>query len=152
MHILAPMSRWKSRWGLAPTAALLVAILASACAPDAIAPSDPARLAPGACRAIDGDTIACGAARVRMLNIDPPELGAQARCPAEAALAERARQFTARRLAAGSVQIRVDGKRPRDRYGRSLAWVSVDSQDLWEELIAAGLARRWDGRRQPWCP
>jgi micrococcal nuclease len=40
---------------------------------------------------------------------------------------------------------------PRDRYGRTLALVSVDSQDLGEALIAAGLARRWDGRRHPWC-
>lgn len=124
----------------------------AACAPRAVPAADPGRLAPGACRAIDGDTIACGTTRVRILNIDTPELGAHARCPAEAALAERARQFTAQRLAAGAVEIRVDGKRPRDRYGRALAWVTVDSQDLGEELIAAGLARRWDGRRRPWCP
>jgi micrococcal nuclease len=132
---------------------LAVFAFVGACASSAPAPAttEPGRLAPGACRAIDGDTIACGATRVRILNIDTPELGAHARCPAEAALAERARQFTARRLATGSVEIRVDSKRPRDRNGRTLAWVSVDSQDLGEALIAAGLARRWDGRRHPWC-
>lgn len=145
MHILAPMSRWQSRCRLA-TAVAVLAVFVGACSPS------PDAQAPGACRAIDGDTIACGTARVRMLNIDTPELGSHARCPAEAALAERARQFTAQRLAAGAVEIRVDGKRPRDRYGRTLAWVSVDAQDLGEELIAAGLARRWDGRRRPWCP
>jgi micrococcal nuclease len=137
---------------IAAAFALFASLALGACAPRAVQPTDPGRLAPGACRAIDGDTIACGAARIRILNIDTPELGAHARCPAEAALAERARQFTARRLAAGTVEIRLDGKRPRDRYGRALAWVLVDNRDLGEELIAAGLARRWDGRRRPWCP
>jgi micrococcal nuclease len=41
---------------------------------------------------------------------------------------------------------------PRDRYGRTLARVAVGGADLGEALIAAGLARRWDGRRRPWCP
>ncbi|MBI1243750.1 MAG: thermonuclease family protein [Alphaproteobacteria bacterium] len=104
------------------------------------------------CRAIDGDTIACGRERVRILNIDTPELGSHARCAIEADLAEQARQMTAARLASGQVEIRPDAKRPRDRYGRTLAWVLVDGRDLGDELVAAGLARPWTGRRRPWCP
>lgn len=104
------------------------------------------------CRAIDGDTIVCDGEHVRILNIDAPELGAGARCATEAALAERARQLAAAALAGSRVEVRPDPRRPRDRYGRTLAWVDVDGRDLGELLVAAGLARRWDGRRRPWCP
>jgi micrococcal nuclease len=104
------------------------------------------------CRAIDGDTIACGKTHIRIVNVDTPELGAGARCPAEADLAERARRFTAEQLAGSKIEIRPDAKRPRDRYGRTLARVVVDGIDLGEALVAAGLAREWDGKRRPWCP
>lgn len=107
--------------------------------------------AQAACRAVDGDTIACGARHVRILNVDTPELAPHARCPAEAALAERARRFTAEQLADAKVEIRPDPTRPRDRYGRTLARVAVDGVDLGEALVAAGLARRWDGKRRSWC-
>jgi micrococcal nuclease len=40
------------------------------------------------CRAVDGDTLACGSARVRVVGLDAPEL--RGRCPAEVALARRA--------------------------------------------------------------
>jgi micrococcal nuclease len=103
------------------------------------------------CRAIDGDTITCGKIHIRIVNVDTPELGAHARCPAEAELAERARRFTAEQLAGSKVEIRPDPKRPHDRYGRTLARVTVDGIDLGEALVAAGLAREWDGRRRPWC-
>lgn len=103
------------------------------------------------CRAIDGDTITCGKIHIRIVNVDTPELGAHARCPAEAELAERARRFTAEQLAGSKVEIRPDPKRPHDRYGRTLARVTVDGIDLGEALVAAGLAREWDGRRRTWC-
>ncbi len=104
-----------------------------------------------ACRAIDGDTIRCARERIRISNIDTPELGAHARCHAEAERAERAKRFTAERLAAGPVEVTRDARRPRDRYGRTLATVRAGGRDLGEALIEAGLARRWDGRRHPWC-
>ncbi|MCM0018447.1 MAG: thermonuclease family protein [Tagaea sp.] len=117
----------------------------AACAPGAaIAPA-----AAETCHAIDGDTIQCVGRRVRLVNVDTPELHGQ--CPAEIALAYRALDFTAGRLAAGEIEIVVDAHRPKDRYGRTLAWVLVDGRDVGEDLIAAGLARRWDGRRRPWC-
>ncbi len=126
---------------------LLCAGMLGGCAP-AMAPA-----APGlACEAIDGDTIVCGRERVRILNVDTPERGSGARCAIEAELAERARVFTAAAIAGGRVEIRPDPKRPRDRYGRTLAWVLVDGADVGDGLVAAGLARPWDGRRRPWCP
>ncbi len=123
--------------------------LVSACAP-ATSPAS----APGAaaCRAIDGDTIACGAETIRVSNIDTAELPPHARCALEADLALRAKAATATHLMAGPVEILRDKARPRDRYGRTLARVRLaGGQDLGEALIAAGLARAWDGRRRPWC-
>ncbi len=130
--------------------ALVAALAACAPEPEPAPPAAVTLLSDRACRAIDGDTIDCGAVRVRLVNVDTPELAGA--CPAEIALAERARAFTATRLAAGPVTIKPDAKRPRDRYGRALAWVFVEGRDIGEDLIAAGLARRWDGRRRPWCP
>jgi len=130
--------------------ALIGAGLVSACAP---APSPPAPTpVPAACRAIDGDTVACAGETVRISNIDTPELPPHARCEFEADLPRRAKAATAAHLAAGPVEIQRDQARPRDRYGRTLARVRLASgQDLGDALIAAGLARAWDGRRRPWC-
>ena len=36
-------------------------------------------------------------------------------------------------------------------YRRTLALVRVNGIDVGEQLIAEGAARRWMGRRQPWC-
>jgi micrococcal nuclease len=137
-----------------PIRALVFAILLAACAPGLERRPDTSTSlapAPSSCRAIDGDTIQCaGAVRVRLVNIDAPEL--RGRCALESELAARARAFVAARLAEGVVTIRPDPRRPRDRFGRTLAWVAVDGADLGEALIAEGLARRWDGRRRAWCP
>lgn len=130
--------------------ALLAALAACSPPPDAPAPPAVTLVSDRACTAIDGDTIDCGALRVRLVNVDTPEM--QGQCAAEIDQARRARDFTAARLAAGPVTIKPDPKRPRDRYGRALAWVIVEGRDIGEDLIAAGLARRWDGRRRPWCP
>ena len=138
-------ARDRGRPRLRLAAAALLLILAG-CAPpsESFAGADAA-----ACRAVDGDTIECGAARIRLLNIDTPEL--HGKCAAEIDLAQRAQAFTAARLALGAPEIIVDAKRPRDRYGRTLAWVRAEGRDIGEDLIAAGLARRWDGRRRAWC-
>jgi len=101
------------------------------------------------CVAIDGDTIKCGPETIRLQNIDAAEI--HGRCPFETDLAQRAKSFTARRLTEGEIEIVVDRLHPRDRHGRTIAWVKVDGRDLGEDLIAAGLARPWEGRRKPWC-
>lgn len=102
-----------------------------------------------ACVAIDGDTIKCGNEMVRLQNIDAAEI--HGRCTFETDLAQRAKAFTARRLTEGEIEIVVDRSHPRDRHGRTIAWVKIGGQDLGEELMAAGLARPWEGRRRPWC-
>ena len=103
------------------------------------------------CHAVDGDTIVCGRETIRVENIDAAEMPPHAKCAFEADLAIKAKLFVVDRLARGRVVLERDQKRPRDRYGRTLALVRVDAVDLGEALMAVGLARPWDGKRRPWC-
>jgi micrococcal nuclease len=103
------------------------------------------------CHAVDGDTIMCARETIRIENIDAAEMPPHARCAFEADLAIKAKLFVGDRLARGRVELVRDQKRPRDRYGRTLALVRVDGVDLGEALVAAGLARPWEGKRRPWC-
>jgi micrococcal nuclease len=99
-------------------------------------------------RVIDGDTFDYGGERIRIADIDTPEL--RARCPEEAA---RARAATARLdslLAAGPFELHRSG-RDEDRYGRKLRVVTRGGRSIGDSLVAEGLARTWTGRREPWC-
>jgi endonuclease YncB( thermonuclease family) len=100
------------------------------------------------CRAVDGDTLRCGAERVRIVGLDTPEM--QGRCAAESRLARRAQERLAA-LSAEGVALEAKG---RDRYDRLLAVVrDRDGRDLAAILIREGLARPYDGRgpRASWC-
>lgn len=102
-------------------------------------------------RVIDGDTIddLARGVRIRLANIDAPELHDPG-CAAELRLARHARDMVRERLS-GAHAVGLRRLERIDRYGRELAFVSVDGADLGEALIAAGLARPWTGRRRPWC-
>ncbi|WP_421847958.1 thermonuclease family protein [Novosphingobium sp.] len=104
----------------------------------------------------DGDTIRCGAERIRIADIDAPELPGSPRCeptrirelayshnPAwcDYQRGEQARAALADFLRTGPVMIRRLGF---DHYGRTLALVSVNSRDAGAYLLRAGLARRWN--------
>ena len=103
----------------------------------------------------DGDTIRCGAERIRISDIDAPELPGSPRCdparvrqlarsrnPAwcDTAKGEAARDALRAFLATGPVMIR---RLRTDSYGRTLALVSVRGMDAGAMLRRAGLARRW---------
>lgn len=98
-------------------------------------------------RIVDGDSFVLGTERIRIANIDAPEM--RCRCPSECALAEAATE-TLRSLLAGDVVVRVV-RVGADRYGRSLALVEVNGVDVGETLVEMGLARKWAGRREAWC-
>lgn len=103
-------------------------------------------------RVIDGDTFEDldTGDRYRLENIDTPETGPRARCPAERELGDRA---TARARAFIDGARRLDVRRTGriDRYDRIVAFVHIDGHDLGELMIGEGLARPWRGRREPWC-
>jgi micrococcal nuclease len=114
----------------------------------ALLASTPAAAVPG-WRAVDGDTIISPAGeRIRIANIDAAEM--HCRCAVECNLAYQAKAITQEHLNARVVALRPY-ERKRDRYGRTLAYVVVDGRDLGELLVDRGLARRWIGRRLPWC-
>ena len=113
---------------------------------------------------VDGDTLEVRAriwlgqeltTRVRLAGIDAPE--ARSDCLRERALAIRARAFLSARLdPAGDgapAPVRLRDIRNGKFAGRVLARVeSAAGLDLGRALLAAGLARAYDGgRRAPWC-
>lgn len=99
--------------------------------------------------AIDGDTIEIqpGGERVRLYNVDTPER--HCRCPGECLMAEVAKEATQTLLDSHDVTFK---RMKLDRYGRTVAAVFIDGNDLGEWLIAAGLGRPYHGeKRLPWC-
>jgi micrococcal nuclease len=104
----------------------------------------------------DGDTVRlCSGERVRIANIDAPELAGSPRCTAASRArlvtsrnpawcdyqrGEQARAILAQLIASGSPRIIRIGT---DRYGRTLARITVNGRDAGATLIALGLARRW---------
>ncbi|MGB1216173.1 MAG: thermonuclease family protein [Pikeienuella sp.] len=108
------------------------------------------RVASSEVYAIDGDTIAIGEDRYRLMGFDTPETRF-AKCDAERELGNQAtRRLESLISAAQSVTLHVE-PRP-DRYDRFLAVLEADGQDVGPVLISEGLARPYDGgQRQGWC-
>lgn len=111
--------------------------------------------------AIDGDTIwlaardGAPARRIRLTGFDAPELAGA--CPAERALASKARAELAGWLSSGPVSLDGGADPPRDRYGRELRRARRDAPGggiewLDDHMVEAGLARReGPGRAGEWC-
>ena len=101
-----------------------------------------------ACRVIDGDSLACGSERIRIVGLDAPEL--RGRCHAEVRSA-RAAQTRMQQLVAPGITIE---RRGRDRYRRTLAVVRVrGGQNVAHIMIRERLARAYEGngQRRGWC-
>ena len=101
-------------------------------------------------RVIDGDTIDFEGMRVRLADIDTPEM--RGRCAYETELAARATRRLRALLADGAIELhRLPSGRDEDRYGRKLRIVTRDGRSVGDMLVAEGLARTWTGLREPWC-
>jgi endonuclease YncB( thermonuclease family) len=130
---------------------LVAAQLARAPGPGSSPPAEAsARFSPTQVRVIDGDTFDHEGVRIRIADIDTPEV--RGRCAEESALAARATRRMAALLQEGPFELHPlpDG-RDEDRYGRKLRIVTRDGRSLGDRLVAEGLARTWTGRREPWC-
>ena len=98
---------------------------------------------------VDGDTFRLMGETIRIADIDTPETH-PARCEEEAALGAQATERLQELLNAGPFSLQsID--RDQDRYGRSLRIVMRDGRSIGATLVAEGLARPWEGSRQPWC-
>jgi endonuclease YncB( thermonuclease family) len=100
---------------------------------------------------VDGDTIWYRGTKIRIADIDTPEIS-QPGCPQERALGERASERLRELLNAGSfgLDLPPDG-RSEDRYGRALRVVTRNGESLGEVLVREGLAARWGGGKPRWC-
>ena len=98
---------------------------------------------------VDGDTIWHGGIKIRIADIDTPEVFSP-KCASEAALGRRATERLLELINAGPFEV-VRSGRDADRYGRKLRMLERHGRSLGEILVAEGLARRWDGARRGWC-
>ena len=103
---------------------------------------------------IDGDTIALGSERVRILNIDAPE-SFRSHCERELRAGLKAKERLAALVRSGAIEVERHGQ---DRYRRTLARITVSGRDVGEVLVREGLALPWrDGaeakeeRTRHWC-
>lgn len=100
---------------------------------------------------VDGDTIWLKGTKIRIADIDTPEVSRPG-CPREAALGRRATERLRQLLNAGPFTLlpAPDG-RMEDRYGRALRVVHRDGESLGRVLVREGLAAPWGGPRREWC-
>jgi len=151
---------WRGFWvGVAAGATLIAAIVTASIARAETIDGDRIIL-------LDGDTVAlpCDPARgvypgcaerLRLVGSDAPETRAP-RCEAERVAGLAARAALAGLIRGRAVTITRTG---RDKYGRTLARLTVDGRDLDDALIAAGAAlpyrpgrAAWADRCRHWCP
>ncbi|NMG39971.1 thermonuclease family protein [Chelativorans sp. ZYF759] len=99
---------------------------------------------------VDGDTFWFDGERVRIADIDAPEIS-RPECSREAELGRRSTQRLQALLNEGPFELRRQGSRDRDVYGRLLRTVHRDGGSLGDVLVNEGLARHWRGRSERWC-
>ena len=104
----------------------------------------------------DGDTIKIDGQRMRLLDVDTPEIS-KPRCSYEEKVGYEARDSLRELVGqAGTVEIIDSGT--NDKYGRNLIHVEVDGRDAGRILLNEGLALRyrggsaaWNERKRHWC-
>ncbi|WP_225205481.1 thermonuclease family protein [Novosphingobium huizhouense] len=99
---------------------------------------------------VDGDTFWLRRTKIRIADINAPEVGHPA-CADEARLGAAATRRLTELLNAGPFTLTIEGSRATDRYGRALRVVMRDGESLGLALEREGLAERWKGRRGDWC-
>ena len=112
-------------------------------------------------KVVDGDTVIVqvewlpkelgNKVSIRVIGIDTPEKGAQAKCEKEKLKGIAATEFTKKFLAdAKTVDVTISNW---DKYGGRIdGYVSYKGKDLGAALIAASLARPYDGgKKSDWC-
>ena len=98
---------------------------------------------------VDGDTIWYRGTKIRLADINAPEVS-QPGCAEEAALGARATRRLTELLNAGPFSLQREG-RDIDRYGRMLRVITRRGASLGGTLEIEGLAEHWQGRRGSWC-
>lgn len=97
----------------------------------------------------DGDTFWFGGTKIRIADIDAPEIS-QPICAEEAQAGENAKGRLLDLLNAGRFRL-ISGRRDQDRYGRKLRIVVRNDVSLGEMLVDEGLAHPWEEQQLGWC-
>ncbi|WP_306116219.1 thermonuclease family protein [Roseovarius sp. MMSF_3305] len=99
---------------------------------------------------VDGDTVRLSGQSIRLVGFDTPETY-RAECASERRLGDAATDRL-RDLLAGASSAQLAYLPRRDQYGRDLARLMLDGQDVADIMVGEGLARRYTGgHRQSWC-
>lgn len=99
---------------------------------------------------VDGDTVEFRGERIRIENLDAPEIGERSRCALERKRGFAAKRYAIRLMKKGS-RFQVYGFDHVDPFGRKVARLRIDGRDFGELMIRAGMARPWRGRTSNWC-
>ena len=99
---------------------------------------------------VDGDTIWLEGEKIRIADIDTPEIG-EAKCRSQHDRGILAPDRLAGLLNEGKFDVIPGGGRNEDQYGRKLRVLTRDGLSLGNVLVSEGLARTWSGQREPWC-
>ncbi|MBB3034091.1 thermonuclease family protein [Alteriqipengyuania lutimaris] len=100
---------------------------------------------------VDGDTIWLHGEKIRIADIDAPEIFGPD-CEAERALGMRATERLTAWLNAGAFEVHPHPEgHEEDRYGRKLRVLARGGESAVEMLAAEGVATRWGGAGRSWC-
>ena len=100
---------------------------------------------------VDGDTIWYRGTKIRIADLDTPEVSNPG-CANEEMMGRRATRRLQALLNAGPFSLEPNPEgRDYDRYGRSLMLVTRGGASLSAVLVREGLAERWGGPRRAWC-
>lgn len=99
---------------------------------------------------VDGDTLWHEGTKIRVADIDSPEVS-KPKCSSEAALGAKATQRMLQLVNEGPFELQAWPGRDEDKYGRKLRVLVRNGMSLGDILVSEGLARTWSGRREPWC-
>lgn len=99
---------------------------------------------------VDGDTLWIDGVKIRVADIDTPEVG-EPKCGAEKALGDKATRRFLQLVNAGPFELQAWEGRDEDKNGRKLRVLVRNGRSLGDILVSEGLARTWSGRREPWC-
>ncbi len=98
---------------------------------------------------VDGDTFWFRGAKIRIADIDTPELSPP-RCERERQRGMAAKQRLLEILNSGPLVFRSTAQ-DEDRFGRKLRVVYRGDRSVGDILVAENLARKWEGSRRGWC-
>ncbi len=99
---------------------------------------------------VDGDTFWYRAVKYRISDINTPEIG-RPECERERRLGMEAQVALLQTLNGGGLTMERRERRDVDQYGRKLRVVLQDGRSVGDDLIARGLAHRWEGQKLNWC-